>query len=96
MVRIDANARAAHLLPIYRVPDDFSHHDALDSFNSFFVNLLTTMHMRNQKAGFSDGGCDRNIYMVYHMILQHGKYKNRAEMTGSSQLFTCISASYPL
>ena len=69
---------------------------ALDSFDSFFVNLLTTMHMRNLKAGFSDGGCDRNIYMVYHMILQHGKYKNRAEMTGSSQLFTCISASYPL
>ncbi|KAH9976493.1 hypothetical protein BJV74DRAFT_879576 [Russula compacta] len=38
---------AAHLLPIYgstRVPDDFSHHDALDSFSSFFVNHFVDHH----------------------------------------------------
>ncbi|KAF8905959.1 hypothetical protein CPB84DRAFT_1813943 [Gymnopilus junonius] len=31
----------AHLLPVYgsqRLPEDFTHHDALDSFRSFFVN----------------------------------------------------------
>ena len=31
----------AHLLPVCgssQVPNDFSHHNALDSFNSFFVN----------------------------------------------------------
>ena len=41
VIDIDTIARGAHLLPVYgssRVPDDFSHHDALDSYNSFFVN----------------------------------------------------------
>ena len=40
-------ARGAHLLPVYgstRVPDNFSHHDALDSFSSFFVNHFVDHH----------------------------------------------------
>ncbi|KAF8802530.1 hypothetical protein BYT27DRAFT_7226421 [Phlegmacium glaucopus] len=47
VVELDSIARAAHLLPIYgstRVPDDFSHHDALDSFQSFFVNRFVDHH----------------------------------------------------
>ena len=47
VIDIDAIARGAHLLPVYgssRVPDDFSHHDALDSFNSFFVNHFIDHH----------------------------------------------------
>ncbi|KAH9992949.1 hypothetical protein BJV77DRAFT_944719, partial [Russula vinacea] len=34
-------------LPVYgstRVPDGFSHHDALESFNSFFVNHFVDHH----------------------------------------------------
>jgi hypothetical protein len=46
---IDLNtiARGAHLLPVFgssRIPDDFSYHDALDSFNSFFVNHFIDHH----------------------------------------------------
>jgi hypothetical protein len=47
VIDIDAIARGAHLLPIYgssRVPDDFSHHDALHSYNSFFVNHYIDHH----------------------------------------------------
>ncbi|KJA18005.1 hypothetical protein HYPSUDRAFT_145683 [Hypholoma sublateritium FD-334 SS-4] len=47
VIDIDAIARGAHLLPIYgsfRVPDDFIHHNALDSFNSFFVNHYIDHH----------------------------------------------------
>lgn len=47
IIPVETIARAAHLLPIYgstRVPDDFSHHDALDSFNSFFVNHFADHH----------------------------------------------------
>ena len=47
VINIDAIARGAHLLPIYgscRVPDDFNHHDALDRFNSFFVNHFVDHH----------------------------------------------------
>ena len=47
IINIDTIARGAHLLPIYgfsRIPDDFSHHDALDSFNSFFVNHFIDQH----------------------------------------------------
>ena len=47
VIDIDTIARGAHLLPIFgssRVPDDFSHHDALDSFNSFFVNHFIDHH----------------------------------------------------
>jgi hypothetical protein len=47
VINIDAIARGAHLLPIYgssRVPDDFSHHDALDSYKSFFVNHFIDHH----------------------------------------------------
>jgi hypothetical protein len=47
VISLDTIARGAHLLPVYgstRVPDDFSHHDALDSFNSFFVNHFIDHH----------------------------------------------------
>jgi hypothetical protein len=47
VIDIDTIARGAHLLPVYgssRVPDDFSHHDALDSYNSFFVNHFIDHH----------------------------------------------------
>jgi hypothetical protein len=47
VIPLETIARGAHLLPIYgstRVPDDFSHHDALDSFNAFFVNHFVDHH----------------------------------------------------
>lgn len=47
VIDINTIARGAHLLPVYgssRVPDDFSHHDALDSYNSFFVNHFIDHH----------------------------------------------------
>jgi len=47
VIALETIAHGAHLLPVYgstRVPDDFSHHDALDSFNSFFVNHFIDHH----------------------------------------------------
>lgn len=47
VIDINTIARGAHLLPVYgssRVPDDFSHHDTLDSYNSFFVNHFIDHH----------------------------------------------------
>lgn len=47
VITIDTIACAAHLLPIYgssRVPDDFSHHEALDRYRSFFVNHFVDHH----------------------------------------------------
>jgi len=47
VIPLETIARGAHLLPIYgheRVPDDFSYHDALDSFNSFFLNHYIDHH----------------------------------------------------
>ncbi|KAH9980440.1 hypothetical protein BJV74DRAFT_879340 [Russula compacta] len=47
VIPLETITHAAHLLPIYgsaRVPDDFSHHDALDSFSSFFVNHFVDHH----------------------------------------------------
>lgn len=47
VIDIDTIARGSHLLPVYgslHVPEDFSHHDALDSFNSFFVNHYVDHH----------------------------------------------------
>ncbi len=47
VINIDSIAQGAHLLPVYGsswVPDDFSHHDTLDSFNSFFVNHYIDHH----------------------------------------------------
>lgn len=55
VIEIDAIARGAHLLPVYgstRVPDDFSHHDALDSFNSFFVNHFVDHHTHEFITGY--------------------------------------------
>jgi hypothetical protein len=54
VIDLDAIARAAHLLPVYgssRVPDNFSHHDALDSFTSFFVNHFIDHHAHEFIAG---------------------------------------------
>jgi hypothetical protein len=47
IIDVDSIAQGAHLLSIYgfsRVLNDFSHHDALDSFNSFFVNHFIDHH----------------------------------------------------
>ena len=47
VIELDTIVRGAHLLPVYgssRIPDDFSHHDALDSFDSFFVNHFIDQH----------------------------------------------------
>jgi len=47
VIHLDSIARAAHLVPIYgqsRVPEDFNYHDALDTFNSFFVNHYVDHH----------------------------------------------------
>ncbi|KAF8468517.1 hypothetical protein DFH94DRAFT_638438 [Russula ochroleuca] len=47
VIEIETITRGAHLLPVYglsRVPDDFSHHNALDSFRSFFVNHFVDHH----------------------------------------------------
>ena len=48
-------ARAAHLLPVFglsQVSDDFSHHDALDRFNSFFVNHFVDHHAHEFVTGY--------------------------------------------
>jgi hypothetical protein len=47
VIDINSIARGAHLLPVYgssRVPEDFIHHDALDRFQSFFVNKFVDHH----------------------------------------------------
>ena len=47
VITTDTIACAAHLLPIYgssRVPDDFSYHEALDWYRSFFVNHFVDHH----------------------------------------------------
>lgn len=47
VIEVEMIARGAHLLPVYgtsRVPDQFSHHNALDSFQSFFVNCFVDHH----------------------------------------------------
>ena len=47
VIPLETIAHGAHLLPVYgstRLPDDFSHHDALDSFYSFFVNHFIDHH----------------------------------------------------
>ena len=43
VVQLEAIAHGAHLLPVYgfkRVPNDFSHHNALDSFKSFINHFV--------------------------------------------------------
>jgi hypothetical protein len=47
VIPLETISHGAHLLPIYgheRVPNDFSYHDALDSFNSFFLNYYIDHH----------------------------------------------------
>ena len=46
-VIVNSIAQGAHILPVYsssQVPNDFSHHNPLDSFNSFFVNHYIDHH----------------------------------------------------
>jgi hypothetical protein len=48
VIAVETIARAAHLLPIYgsnRVPNDFSHHEALDRYQTFFVNHFVDHHV---------------------------------------------------
>jgi hypothetical protein len=55
VIEVETMARAAHLLPVFgssRVPDDFSHHDALDRFNSFFVNHFVNHHAHEFVTGY--------------------------------------------
>jgi hypothetical protein len=54
VIEVETIVRGAHLLPVYgssRVPDDFSHHDALDSFHSFFVNHFADHHAHELITG---------------------------------------------
>ena len=47
VIALETIAHGAHLLPVYgstRIPDDFSHHEMLDSCNSFFVNHFIDHH----------------------------------------------------
>jgi hypothetical protein len=47
VVPLETIACRAHLLPVYgsnRLPNNFSHHDALDSFYSFFINHYIDHH----------------------------------------------------
>jgi hypothetical protein len=47
VIDLDTITRGAHLLPIFsssKLPDDFSYHRALDTFNSFFVNHFIDHH----------------------------------------------------
>ena len=61
VIEVETIARGAHLIPVYgtsRVPDQFSHHYALDSFVSFFVGLRTISLMDTaiQLTGINGGG----------------------------------------
>ena len=54
VIDTDTIARAAHLLPVFgsdRVPEAFSHHNTLDSFNSFFVNHYVDHHTHEFLTG---------------------------------------------
>jgi hypothetical protein len=54
VIEVETIVHAAHLLPVYgslRVPDDFSHHNALDSFNSFFINHFADHHAHELVTG---------------------------------------------
>lgn len=54
VIDTDTIARGAHLLPVFgsdRVPEGFSHHNALDSFNSFFVNHYVDHHAHEFLTG---------------------------------------------
>ena len=54
VIDINTIARGAHLLPVFgadRVPEGFSHHHALDSFNSFFVNHYVDHHAHEFLTG---------------------------------------------
>ncbi|KAN0132708.1 hypothetical protein V8E53_009379 [Lactarius tabidus] len=54
VIHLNSIARAAHLLPVYgqsHIPEDFNHHTALDSFNSFFVNHYVDHHAHEFISG---------------------------------------------
>jgi hypothetical protein len=47
VIDVDSIACGAHLLPVYgssQVPEDFDYHDALDAYNTFFVNHYVGHH----------------------------------------------------
>jgi hypothetical protein len=47
VIPLETTAHGAHLLLVYgsmRIPNDLIHDDALDSFNSFFVNRFIDHH----------------------------------------------------
>ena len=47
VIKVKTIACSTYLIPVFgtsRVPDQFSHHDALDSFLSFFVNHFIDYH----------------------------------------------------
>jgi hypothetical protein len=48
VINIDSIVRSAHLLPVYgtsRVPERFSHFQALSAYQSFFVNHFADHHV---------------------------------------------------
>ena len=54
VIDVDTIARGAHLLPIFgshRVPEGFSHHNALDGYQSFFVNHYIDHHAHEFLTG---------------------------------------------
>jgi hypothetical protein len=54
VIEVEMLAHAAHLLPVFgssRVPDEVSHHNALDRFNSFFVNHFVDHHAHEFVTG---------------------------------------------
>ena len=47
VIEVETIAHGAHLIPVYgtsRVPDQFSHHNTLDSFLSYFMNCFIDHH----------------------------------------------------
>lgn len=54
VINVDSIARGAHLLPVFgsqHVPEGFSHHNALDSYQSFFVNHYVDHHAHEFLTG---------------------------------------------
>jgi hypothetical protein len=54
VISVNSIIRAAHLLPIYghsRVPEQFSHAQALDRYKSFFVNHFSDHHTHELITG---------------------------------------------
>ncbi|KAI0250006.1 hypothetical protein BJV78DRAFT_1128840 [Lactifluus subvellereus] len=53
VIEVETIVRGAYLVPVYgssRVPEDFSHRDASDSFRSFFVNHFLVIMPTNRPS----------------------------------------------